>query len=176
MASVRQMHEAAGVTHKTCARCGNYEPFDRFCKDRRRADGMHRDCLSCRRADMAVYRPNFPNYGKKQRRDRPWVQMIANARNRAQRKQLPFDLDEYRVEIEERVKKLRCEVSGVGLICGQSRNPYSPSIDRRDSSGGYTYDNIRIVAWGLNKFFAEWGEDAVRDLAIAWVRYAEKTA
>lgn len=57
----------------------------------------------------------------------------------------------------------RCEITGIrfgfyeGSIGG--RRPWSPSLDRIDSSKGYTPDNCRLVCTCVNLAMSEWPDD-----------------
>jgi len=63
-----------------------------------------------------------------------------------------------------------CELSGLQFeLFRGPRSPYSPSVDRIDSSKPYTPENCRVILWGLNAAFAEWGEDTFRWIAKAWL-------
>lgn len=169
MAEVPPHLARMGVTHKDCAKCGEYKHYDCFCNDRRRRDGAHRECNDCKRAEIAPLRERYANYGRTHHRKRPWVNMIANARDRARRKGMAFDLDEHVEAIERRVMRGVCELSGVALSFDRERSPYSLSLDRKDSTGGYTYDNIRILAWGLNHALKDWGDDLMRPIMEGWI-------
>ncbi len=69
------------------------------------------------------------------------------SKSRAKGKNLPFTLS-----IEDIVIPDICPVLGIPLFCAGGRtNPNSPSIDRLDSQGGYTPDNIHIISWRANK-------------------------
>lgn len=41
---------------------------------------------------------------------------------------------------------------------GTGRNPNAPSVDRIDSSRGYTVDNCRLILWSLNRALNNYGE------------------
>lgn len=47
----------------------------------------------------------------------------------------------------------------------------SPSIDRIDPSGGYTYDNIRIVCHAINCALGTWGEEILGMVTRAWMEH-----
>lgn len=47
---------------------------------------------------------------------------------------------------------------------GQHTNPLAPSIDRIDSKGGYTIDNIQIVTWAYNRAKCDTDEETARFL------------
>lgn len=76
------------------------------------------------------------------------------------------------VSIANRSRGL-CELTGVSLILADSgarRHPYTPSIDRIDSSIGYTRDNSRIVCVAANIALSDWGEEVFSTLAISYVK------
>ncbi len=58
-----------------------------------------------------------------------------------------------------------CAVSGSVFEFGGRRNPSSPSLDRRDSSVGYAFDNVRLVTLAANMAMNSWGENALYALA-----------
>lgn len=65
-----------------------------------------------------------------------------------------------------------CEVTGLPFRPPSeqySRNPYGPSLDRIDSSKGYTPDNVRIVCVAANLAMNEWGEEVLSRIAKAYV-------
>ena len=49
------------------------------------------------------------------------------------------------------------------------KNPFKPSIDRIDSSKGYTKDNCQLVCWAYNIAKFMWPESVVLKMAIALV-------
>lgn len=44
----------------------------------------------------------------------------------------------------------KCAITGIEFIYDIPRGPFKPSIDRIDSTKGYTLDNIQIVCWIYN--------------------------
>lgn len=73
-----------------------------------------------------------------------------------------------------------CAVTGVPFDFGPpppglTRNPWAPSLDRRDSAKGYTPENVQIVCWAYNAAKAEWSEDVLLKLARAIVDANLKT-
>lgn len=67
----------------------------------------------------------------------------------------------------------RCEVTGLrfqrGKHEGQRTRPYFHSLDRIDSSKGYTIDNVRAVCHATNIAMNTWGEDVFAELARGYV-------
>jgi hypothetical protein len=61
-----------------------------------------------------------------------------------------------------------CAVSGIPFVLdahGVGQHPLSPSIDRIDSSRGYTDDNVRVVVWAVNMACSTWGLEAYMAIA-----------
>jgi hypothetical protein len=66
----------------------------------------------------------------------------------------------------------RCALTGLpfrGRCREFRRNPYGVSVDRVDSSRGYTPDNTRLVLVAVNLAMNEWGEDVFRQIAHAYL-------
>jgi len=86
--------------------------------------------------------------------------LLKNARNRAKKKNLDFNLT-----LEWVLEQLETGVSPlsgmkfsyeVSLDCCK-RNPFAPSIDKIDSKKGYTPDNCRIITTYENMAISEYG-------------------
>jgi hypothetical protein len=97
------------------------------------------------------------------------------ARSNARRKGLEFDIDlEW---VIDKIKHLRCEVLGCDLTITQDvdglTNPFTPSLDRRDNSKGYTKDNVQVVAWFFNRLKGEWPEGVV-DRILRVIKHSHK--
>ncbi len=84
---------------------------------------------------------------------------------------IPFDEDLPAAMLEAyRTNGGRCSVSGVALSDevlghGAAPRPFQPSVDRIDSSGGYTRDNCRLVCWAVNCFCGTWGLEVAVQIA-----------
>ena len=93
---------------------------------------------------------------------------LRNCKRRAEKKGWDFDLD---VEwIQERLDAGICEMSGIQFLYGFRRTWDSFSIDRIDSTKGYTKDNCRAILWCLNLAFSTWGEEVLKSVVLAWVK------
>lgn len=87
---------------------------------------------------------------------------------------------DFSITSDEAIKLLE-ETSGLCSITGLPFNemrrpnwriaPYKPSLDRLDSSLGYSLGNCRWVCAAANIALADYGEEVFRDLALA---YAER--
>jgi hypothetical protein len=100
--------------------------------------------------------------------------LIRHARMRAHKKRLSFDLSDFSQEIQDRIDKGVCEVSGLPLNLHGGRTWDSPSIDRQTPSEGYIYQNIRIVCHAVNSALGDWGDATM--LMIARSIMAQRTA
>ena len=85
--------------------------------------------------------------------------------------EIDIDLD----WVVSRLELGKCELTGIPFIfetrLNGHRNPYSPSLDRIDSTKGYTKDNCRVILWALNMGFADWGQEVYLHIArrlIEW--------
>lgn len=105
-------------------------------------------------ARVAAYRASHPllrqNEYKNARARRPWLHPFQSARKRALDKGLAFDLTR---EWCDQTYTGKCALTGLEFIIGTKHSrPFSPSIDRIESSGGYTKDNCRFVLFAVNSF------------------------
>jgi hypothetical protein len=77
--------------------------------------------------------------------------------------------------LEPRLVRGVCELTGIPFDfsrCEKGRGPYSPSVDRIDSSKGYEPSNCRVILWALNAAFSTWGAEAFQPIAAAWISRA----
>ncbi len=79
------------------------------------------------------------------------ITICYSAKKSAENKKLDFNVT---VDwIEEKLRLGVCEFSGLKFKyngTAKFRNPYSPSIDRKNPKKGYTKRNCQIVLWGVN--------------------------
>ena len=100
--------------------------------------------------------------------------LVNNARARAKKgklKDLPFTLTGSDVVLE--IYYGQCQATGLDFDLGpapkgSSRNPFGPSLDRIDSSLGYTPDNVRMVIWAFNTATAEWNDEQFEMIYMAY--------
>lgn len=92
--------------------------------------------------------------------------LLKSANRRADNFQQPCDLD-YDF-IYTKLKKGICEVTGITFDLNKPKitvkNPYAPSIDRIDSSIGYTKHNTRLVIWQYNAMKGEISDNDLLNL------------
>lgn len=110
---------------------------------------------------------------QKQYRTTPRGRALALLQGAKARSKTPITLS---IEwIETRLAAGKCELSGIQFDLSRNgvKGPYAPSIDRIDSSKGYSPDNCRIILWALNAAFSHWGAEVFRKIAIAWLECSE---
>lgn len=72
--------------------------------------------------------------------------MWAQAKARAKKAALPFDLDWRDITIPE-----QCPILGIPLIASHKRvHGNNPSLDRLEPAKGYTKDNTWVISWRAN--------------------------
>lgn len=83
---------------------------------------------------------------KKRYRENPMIQSLRNARVRANKKGLPFEISTKDLKIPEYYPVL-----GIKLEVSDGWPKYSsPSLDRIDPSKGYIKDNVRVISSRAN--------------------------
>ena len=89
-----------------------------------------------------------------QRPDKRLGLLIRTCRSSAKQKGIEFELTADVLMSMIVVQDQKCVLTGIPFswdFGGTYRaNPFAPSIDRKDSRKGYTYDNIQIVCYAVN--------------------------
>ncbi|OPL11933.1 MAG: hypothetical protein AVO39_11730 [delta proteobacterium MLS_D] len=106
---------------------------------------------------------NYQNRKHRERNVASWL--INTARSRAAKKNIPFNLDEYREEIKKLVSRMKCKLTGIPLDPTAKKTFNSPSLDRINPKEGYVIHNVRIVSYAVNCALGTWGEDVLRMIA-----------
>lgn len=121
---------------KTCIKCGETKELDQFSKRKDKGIVSYRnECRACERQRKADH------YQK-----RPLSYALRMAKQRAIKKGMEFNLTE-----EDLVVPEYCPLLGIPLQTNKKgAGNDSPSIDRIDSSKGYTKDNVWIISHRAN--------------------------
>jgi 5-methylcytosine-specific restriction endonuclease McrA len=118
-------------------------------------------------------RENKEKAAEQQRRTRATLRGAANgkvsaARQRAKNKGLAFDIDIDFVVDMFHEQEGRCALTGREMTYrgdkGSQEMFHSFSIDRVDSSKGYTRDNIQLLCWGANSIKSNMSTELLFDL------------
>ena len=154
---------------KRCSKCKEEKPKSEFSKTRTNKDGLSYLCSHCNRETSRKYRAdNAATYYERQQRKREEeptfiAQMLYNATSRANKKGLEVDIDvPFLTELLDK-SNYKCAVSGQSMtltsLSRKKANPFRVSLDRIDSSKGYTKDNVRLVCWAVNQMKADRTEE-----------------
>lgn len=105
---------------------------------------------------------------------RSWIYTTVIAcRSRAAARGMAFGLTPAAVAEALRRSRGRCEVTGLAFSDAaagkRQKRPFFHSLDRRDSTSGYTPDNIRVVCFAVNMAMSNWGEHVFEQLAAGYV-------
>lgn len=105
------------------------------------------------------------------RKAKPADYLLFDAKRRADKKKVPYDISNAeRARIEKIITTGFCEVTGLPFSkLDGTANPWAPSLDRRDSSRGYTTDNVQVVCAAYNYAKSEWSAGVLLTLARAIV-------
>lgn len=190
MAKVPPYLARAGVSHKDCARCGEYKHYDDFSPSNQRKDGAMSWCEVCRvENESRRYASNGlvreaakarsaqwgrDNTERARVRRHHWKEHNRgrlhhyHAKVRATKKGLPFNLT---VEHVQSLMDGGCCLTGIPFEWYNKKRTWnSPSLDRIDNAKGYVIGNVRAVLWCLNAAFGDWGEEAFAKVAEAYLR------
>ena len=120
---------------KKCIRCGQVKEFTEFHKNPRTKDKLQGKCKICHIEISTQW--SIAN---------PERHMLSLARCRARKAGLEFSITVEDIQIPSHCPLLGVKLSAWGI---GDRNT-SPSLDRRDSTKGYTPDNIWIISFKAN--------------------------
>lgn len=87
--------------------------------------------------------------------------IFRNARSRARRRSIPFEIDASWLEKE--LGRGKCELTGLPFTF-EIGSPFMPSLDRIASRHGYTATNSRVVIWFANQAKSNLDDDEFFDL------------
>lgn len=139
-------------------------------------NGMRYVRLS-RDRDLAIQeyrrlRGNFFDSAKPHMLQREVSRIYKKAQYNAAQRGLPFDLSmEEMMQVGEN-SRWRCALTKIAFSLdkkdGCKFRPFAPSLDRIDSSKGYSLDNCRLVCFAVNAAMNEWGEEVFRVIAASY--------
>jgi len=91
--------------------------------------------------DREEYNKDMREY----RKSNPIKTMLKGAKQRAKKSGLEFTLLEEDIVIPE-----ICPLLGIRINCNSDNKYIRPSLDRKDSSKGYTKENTHVTSWRAN--------------------------
>jgi len=127
-----------------CGTCATIKNKSDFCI---RKDGTKRSCKNCEQKYRQKNAEQQKQYCRIWLKDNPERRLLLSAKKRAKVKNLPFNL-----ELKDIIIPDFCPVLNIKLDKNKANGDktYSPSIDRIDSTKGYTVDNIKVISWRAN--------------------------
>ena len=126
---------------KCCSTCKESFPLDQFFYQDLKRGTRKKQCRAC------CYETSLAN---------PWSRMLKSAKKRANYKGLAFDLD---LEFIKSIDRDRCPYLEISIFWPDGSikraRPNSKSLDRIDSTKGYTKDNVIICSWRANELLKD---------------------
>ena len=145
-----------------CHKCGKFLPVSEFAKHQAYPyrDGHDARCSKCRTRQSNDTKKKF----SEEKALTHILQMrFLCAKERAKKKNLPFDLTkEYLKELWNK-QNGKCAVSGIEMtysLC-EGRTPTNVSIDQINPNNGYTKGNIQLVCMAVNQIKSDLQMDDV---------------
>lgn len=104
-----------------------------------------------------------------------YTEMYRNTKKNSVKRNIPFDLTKDDLNHLIKRSKDACEITGIKFqtVDGSAkfeRQPFTPSIDRIDSTLGYSLDNCRLVCVSVNFAINTWGEWVLHEIASAMLK------
>ena len=129
---------------KKCTKCKLQKSYDMFYKKKQSKDGYDFWCKDCWRTKENSRNKSSKRYLEKNEyfTGSDLNKLLMNARKRANIKGLDYELTPFNVS------PLLIEFCKTQYHSWSSGHPFKPSIDRIDSSKGYTLDNVQIL-WAI---------------------------
>jgi hypothetical protein len=124
-----------------------------------------KDNPEAHRQRMKEWRERNPDYQKKWSKNCPESQLLRSARYRAKQNGIECTITQADIIIPD-----ICPVFKVPL---QKNTPYAPSIDRYDSTKGYTPDNIVVMSRRANVMKND-GTLAEHKMLVQWMSSKEE--
>lgn len=151
---------------RICKKCKIEKPYSEFYVNSKGNRGRCKECfrkasLMQKRSDPAKTSANFKAW-RDENRGRALVNV---AKHRAKKRGMAFDLDPE--DIQKRIEAGACELSGIPFGLSEPRAWNAPSLDRIDSTLGYTTRNVRVVLYALNVAANIWGPAKILEIASA---------
>lgn len=104
-----------------------------------------------------------------------FTSLLYSAKKRAEKRGIPYDLDREWLLSQYKNQNGTCKLSGLELdfsfnaIKGRKFNPLSPSLDRIDSTKGYTKNNVRLICTAMNLALNNFGEDLFKKVIAGYM-------
>lgn len=143
---------------KKCSICKEEKSVTEFYPRGDRANAYRSHCKPChaertksiyerRKVTEPDFLSNHAKYTKKWRTTKVGKNLVIRARSRAIAMGMEFDLTADDIKVPE-----YCPVLGIQLAVAEGiAADFSPSLDRIDSTKGYTPDNVEVMSYRANR-------------------------
>jgi hypothetical protein len=156
---------------KACSKCSLVKPLTFFHRSQKAKDGRKAACKACENKRNQSYNKRAFSRNANPVASRI-AKMLSAAKHRAKTKGWEFDLDS---DFLYSLVTDCCPVTGAPFHwktnygAGEQGNPHphAPSLDRIDSSRGYTKDNVWLIAWKANCLKNDASETDLIELGFA---------
>lgn len=143
------------ILRKVCSTCKDEKPLEEFdARPERSAKSRRTVCIICRREGQ---RRRY----KKHCEENPFKVKLNKAKARAERFDLPFDLD---AEYLESLWTGICPVYSIPIQMGERNSEYSAELDRKVPSLGYVKGNVAFISRKANRIKGEWLAEDLRKI------------
>jgi hypothetical protein len=129
---------------KTCLACKSVFPIKDFYTYTRRRDGYTFYAPRCKRCENLNHRKRFDLSPEKRA-----IILFHSSKNTSKRRNIPFFLTKEDILNQYNFQHGKCYYTGHPMS-SVSNDPNKMSIDRKDSTLGYTKENIVICCWHIN--------------------------
>ena len=147
---------------KFCSKCKQVLPVEKFSKDKGQKSGLRCACKGCSSKEFKAFKAS-PGYRKRLNRAKElfsvlketdpvkaWADTVFyNATKRAKESGIEFSITKKWL-IDNAIEF--CPLLDLKLVYNASKPiAASASIDRKDSAGGYTMENCKIISFKANR-------------------------
>ena len=127
-----------------CTRCGKRKPLEAFYRSNQTLSGREGQCRECRKDRVKQSVATITGQAR---------MMLCEAKRRARKRKIRFALT--REWLMPKLQAGRCEATNLPFVYRvrdgrRRRRMLAPSIDRIDSTKGYTPDNCQVVVYAYN--------------------------
>lgn len=122
---------------------------DNIDKEKQYRKNNHENILKNKKQYVKDHKESIANYRKQYRNDNSELCLIIQAKYRAKKKGIPFNLS-----IEDIIVPKHCPILGIEIKYGEgSKGPIdgSPTIDKIDPNKGYIKGNVQVISHKANR-------------------------
>lgn len=123
--------------------------------------------------EMIIGEKQFPQDGKSIVDDSDYQRTFLSAKKRARAKGIEFNLTDTNIAELIKTSRGRCSLTGIPFSMARHANtyraPFAPSLDRLNSTEGYTVANTRLVCVAVNWALSDWGCGVFETIAAGYI-------